>query len=55
MTDFMKISKKRSLIKSLGQTQVRPPVQPGRTAIVNKFIAKHRKLEPVMKLLLVVA
>lgn len=40
----MKLSKKRSLMKSQGQTRVKFPAQPERTAIVNKFIAKHRKL-----------
>ena len=29
--------------------------QPGRAALINKFIAKHKKLEPVLKLVLAVA
>lgn len=28
---------------------------PGKSALVNKFIAKHKKLEPLMKLVLAVA
>ena len=44
VSDLMKLSKKRSLLKSQGQTRVKFPVQPGKSALVNKFIAKHRKL-----------
>lgn len=43
--DFMKISKKRNLMNKSrnGQSSIQPGV-PGRAALVNKFIAKHRKL-----------
>lgn len=46
----MKASKKRSRLRAAA---ARVP-GPGRTAIVNKFIAKHRKLEPILKILLTV-
>jgi len=51
----MKISKQRTLMNKSrnGQSKIQPGV-PGRAALVNKFIAKHRKLEPILKILLTV-
>lgn len=44
----MRSSKKRSKLRSS------VPWQPSRSALVNKFIAKHKKLEPILTICLTV-